>query len=86
MSARDPFAAEIAALLAPILAPAAEKADLLIEEMCARHKTCAMFEARGLAAAIKRLRVQHSPAQIRAAAKALMARLARDHDPRERVT
>lgn len=86
MSPRDPLAAEIAALLAPILAPAAEKADLLIEEMCARHKTCEAFEARGLPAAIKRLRTRHTPAQIRAAAKSLMARLAREHDPRERVT
>jgi len=86
VSARDPLAAEISALLAPILAPAAEKADLLVEEMCARHPACEAFEARGLASAVKRLRTRHTPAQIRAAAKSLMARIARDHDPRERVT
>jgi len=86
VSARDPLTAEVAALLAPILAPAAEKADLLIEEMCARHKDCAPFAARGLPAAIKRLRARYTSAQIRAAAKALMTRIAREYDPRERVT
>ncbi len=86
MAARDPFSAEIAAMLAPILAPARERAELLIEELASRHEEFSPFAPRGVADAVRRARKTLSDEEIRAGALALLARLARDFSTRETVT
>lgn len=87
MSARgaDPLLGEVKALFAPVIAPAAEKADLLIAHMVELHVEAPSFEARGLAQAVKRLRKHFSDEQISAAARSLTERLERDYCCREQV-
>lgn len=83
--ARDPLAREITQQLAPIVAPAAEKADLLIEELAKRHDGLTAFTPRGLGDAVKRLQRQLTAAEIRAGADALMARMKREYGLREDI-
>jgi hypothetical protein len=80
----DPLLGEVKALFTPVIAPAAEKADLLIAHMC-EHNGAPSFEARGLAQAVKRLRKHFSDEQISAAARSLIERLERDYCCREPV-
>lgn len=82
----DPLARELTLVLAPLLAPAREKAELLVEHMAAKHRQALVVTPRGLADAARRLRAaKFSDAQIRAAAKSLIASLANDFDPHEPV-
>ncbi len=78
---RDTLLAELTALLKPILGPASEKAELLME-----HMGLADARARGLSDGLKQLRTQFSDAEILAAAKAMMAGLAKRRSMRETVT
>ncbi|MGE3142833.1 MAG: hypothetical protein AB7L65_05895, partial [Hyphomonadaceae bacterium] len=82
----DPLTHELTRLFQPILAPAAEKGDLLVQHMGALHKNAPRFEARGLAHAVRGLRTRFSEAQIRAGAKSLLEKLARDYSARETVS
>ena len=84
--ARDPLTAEVDQALSPLLAPAAEKADLLIEETQRGRSACPEIAAKGLASAVRKLRALYGEESVRAAARDLMARIARDHDPRETVS
>ena len=84
--AGDPLAREIALALRPLLAPAREKADLLVEHMAGKHRRALDVAPRGLAEAVRRLRAaKFSDPQIRAGAKSLIASLAEQFDPREPV-
>lgn len=81
-----PLAREIARRLSPIIAPAREKADMLIEELAARHDELAAFTPKGLADAVRRLQSQLQDTHILAAADALMDRMKRDYGTRENVS
>lgn len=76
MSAADP----VEALLAPILASAAEKAALL-SAACGQPGP----EHEGLRAALRRLRGSLGEAAVLARARDLIARLAAEHGQREPV-
>ncbi len=77
---RDPLVRDLELALKPILAPAAEKAEMLVEHLSKKHRRKLGFEAKGLAEAARRCRaVQLSDEQIRAGARSLVANLARRH-------
>jgi len=79
------LARELADTMRPLLGPAHEKVDLLIEHMTLKHRRKLDFEAAGFAQAAKKLRAHFSEAQIRAGAKAVVAQLKAQHDARETV-
>ncbi len=82
---RDPLVRDLDRTLKPIMGPAREKADLLIEHLARKHRRRLAFEAQGLADAARQLRTQFSDAQISAGAKSLVAHLARLHGGGETV-
>jgi hypothetical protein len=71
----DPLIRELERTLRPIMGPSAEKAELLIAFMAKTHRRKRAGDARGIAEAARRLRLQYSDAQIRAGAQALLAHL-----------
>lgn len=81
----DPLVREIEQTLKPILAPAAEKADLLVEHIAKKHRRKLGFEPKGLADAAKQLRTKFSDDQIRAGAQSLVLHLAKLYGDRETV-
>lgn len=81
----DPLGRDLDAILKPLLAPSAEKADLLIEHMAKAHRRKLNFEPKGLADAARRLRLHFSDAQIRTGAQSLMTDLAKHYAGRETV-
>jgi hypothetical protein len=74
--------AEITALMQPILGPAQEKADLLLDACGASPEV----QAKTLGEAVRKLRRSHGDDHIRAVAQELMARIAKRHGMRETVT
>lgn len=74
--------AEITALMQPILGPAQEKAELLLDACGAPPEV----QAKTLGEALRKLRRSHSDDHIRAVAQELMARIAKRHGMRETVT
>jgi hypothetical protein len=82
----DPLVREVELALKPLLAPTAEKADLLVEHLAKKHRRKLALEPKGLADAIRGLRAQRlSDDQIRAGAKSLIAHLAKLYGDRETV-
>lgn len=81
----DPLVKDLETTLRPILGPAAEKGELLIEHMAKKHRFAAQGSPRGLADAAKRLRQHCSDAQIRAGAKSLLSEVASLYSSRESV-
>lgn len=79
------FPAAIAAQLAPILGPAAEKAEMLIDAL-AETVGPVDIRAAGLAPTIRKLAARYGEDAVAAAADALMARLKAWGSTRERVT
>ena len=76
----DPLVAMLEATLKPVLAPAAEKAQMLVEHLAKKHRRKFAFEPKGLADAVRRLRLaKFSDAQIRAGGESLVAQLIRLH-------
>jgi hypothetical protein len=76
----DPLVRDLALTLKPLLAPAAEKADMLVEHLGKTQQLMFAFEPKGLADAVRRLRAAKlSDAQISEGAKSLMAHLAALH-------
>jgi hypothetical protein len=76
----DPLVRDLELALKPVLASAAEKADMLVEHLAKKHRRKLAFEAKGLADAARRLRAAKlSDEQIRAGAVALVAQLAKLH-------
>jgi hypothetical protein len=81
----DPLVRELEQTLKPILGPAAEKADMLVEHIAKKHRRKLGIEPKGLADAAKQLRTKFSDDQIRAGAKSLIVHLGKLYDDRETV-
>ena len=81
----DPLVRELEQTLKPILGPAQEKADLLIEHIAKKHRRKLGFEPKGLADAARKLRTRFSDDQITAGAKSLVTHLAKLYGDRETV-
>lgn len=82
---RDPLARDLEAMLRPILGPASEKASLLVEHLAKTHSRTLAFEPRGVADAVRRLRLGFTDAQIRAGGESLMAEMTALYSARETV-
>lgn len=81
----DPLVRELEQTLKPIMGPAQEKADLLIEHIAKKHRRKLAFQPKGLADAARQLRTKFSDPQISAGAKSLVAHLAKLYGDRETV-
>lgn len=81
----DPLVRDLAQILRPILGPAHEKADLLIEHMARKHRRKLAYEPSGLGQAARQLRAHFKDDQIRAGAQGLVAHLEKLHSSRETV-
>lgn len=82
----DPLVRDLEQTLKPILGPAAEKADLLVEHLAKKHRRKFAVAPKGLADAARQLRARNlSDEQIRAGAKGLVAHLAKLHGGQETV-
>ena len=81
----DPLVRALDRTLKPIMGPAAEKAEMLIEFMAKKHRRKLSGEPKGLADAAKRLRVHFTDAQIEAGAKALLRNLKKLYGDQETV-
>jgi hypothetical protein len=82
----DPLVSELQQALKPLLAPAAEKADMLVEHLAKKHRRKLAVAPKGLADAAKQLRAKKfTDDQIRAGAKSLVANLAKLYGDRETV-
>ncbi len=81
----DPLVRELEQTLKPIMGPAQEKADLLIEHIAKKHRRKLSFEPKGLADAARQLRTKFSDDQISAGAKSLVNHLAKLYGDRETV-
>lgn len=81
----DPLARELETSLKPIMGPASEKADMLVEHLAKKHRKKLAFEPKGLADAARLLRTRFTDDQIRAGAKSLLAHLAKLYGDRETV-
>jgi len=81
----DPLVRDLEQTLKPILGPAAEKADMLVEHIAKKHRRKLGIAPKGIADAAKQLRSKFSDDQIRAGAKSLVAHLAKLYGDRETV-
>lgn len=81
----DPLVRELEKTLKPIIAPAREKADLLVEHIAKKHRKKLALAPKGLADAARQLRTKFSDDQINAGAKSLMAHLKKLYGDRETV-
>ena len=81
----DPLVRELEQTLRPILGPAAEKAELLIEFMAKKHRRKLPSETKGFADAAQRLRVHFTDMQIQAGAKGLLGSLKKLYGDQETV-
>jgi hypothetical protein len=82
---RDPLVRDLERTLKPIMAPAREKAELLIEHLARKHRRKLSLEPKGLADAARQLRVRFSDAEIETAARSLLSQLTRRHGRRDTV-
>ncbi|OQW62024.1 MAG: hypothetical protein A4S17_08255 [Proteobacteria bacterium HN_bin10] len=73
----DPLVRELEQTLKPIMGPAQEKADLLVEHIGKKHKRKLAFQPRGLADATRQLRTKFTDAQISAGARSLVTHLSK---------
>ena len=82
----DPLVRDLEQTLKPILGPASEKADLLVEHLAKKHRRKLGITPKGLADAARQLRAKNlSDDQIRAGAKGLVAHLAKLYGGQETV-
>ncbi|MBC7769443.1 MAG: hypothetical protein H7124_11710 [Phycisphaerales bacterium] len=81
----DALVRELEQTLKPIMGPAQEKADLLIEHIAKRHRRKLSFQPKGLADAARQLRTKFSDDEISAGAKGLIGQLAKLYGGRETV-
>lgn len=81
----DPLVRDLEKTLKPIIAPAHEKADLLVEHIAKKHRKKLTFAPKGLADAARQLRAKFSDDQINAGAQSLMAHLTKLYGDRETV-
>ena len=76
----DPLVRDLEQTLRPLLGPAAEKADLLVEHLAKKHRRKLDIEAKGLADAARQLRAKKlGDEEIRAGARSLVTQLAKLH-------
>ena len=85
MSGASESTARIVAMLAPILAPAHEKAEMLIDELAGSVGDVRVKPA-GLAPTIRKLVAAHGEEKVIAAGEALMARMKAWGSTRESVS
>jgi light-regulated signal transduction histidine kinase (bacteriophytochrome) len=81
----DPLLRELEQILKPVIAPASEKADMLVEHLAKKHRKTLTLTPKGMADAVRQLRAKFTDAQISAGAKSLMANLAKLYGDRETV-
>lgn len=81
----DPLVRELEQTLRPIMGPAQEKADLLIEHIAKKHRRKLGFQPKGLADAARQLRTKFSDDQISAGAKSLVSHLTKLYGDSESV-
>lgn len=81
----DPLVRELETTLKPIMGPAQEKADMLIEHIAKKHRRKLAMAPKGLADAARQLRAKFTDDQIRAGAQSLMTHLAKLYGDRETV-
>lgn len=81
----DPLLRALDLALKPVMAPAAEKADMLIDHIAKKRRRKLDIEAKGLADAARQLRKRFTDAEIEADAKSLAAHLAKLYGGREGV-
>lgn len=83
--ARDPLLRDVEAALKPVMGPAIEKAEMLVEHLAKKHRRRFDFDTTGLADAIRRLRATLSDDDIRDGARSLAETLAQLYGDRETV-
>lgn len=81
----DPLARDLERILKPIMGPASEKAELLVEHIAKSRRRKLAIEPRGLADAARQLRAKFSDDEIRESARGLVTHLASLHGDRETV-
>jgi hypothetical protein len=81
----DPLVRELTQTLRPIMGPAHEKADLLVEHIAKKHRKKLKLSPKGLADATRQLRAKFSDDQISDGAKSLVSHLAKLYGDRETV-
>lgn len=83
--APDTLSRDLSKAFAPLVAPAAEKAELLVEHLAKKHRRKLKLAPKGLADAARSLRAHFTDAQIKAGAEGLIKDLAKQYDARETV-
>lgn len=73
----DPLVRELEQTLKPIIGPAREKADLLVEHIGKKYRRKLAYQPKGLADAARQLRSKFSDDQISAGAKSLIVQLSK---------
>jgi hypothetical protein len=82
----DPLVRDLEQTLKPVIAPASEKADLLVEHLAKKHRRRFAIAPKGLADAARQLRAKNlTDEQIRAGAKGLITHLAKLYGGQETV-
>ncbi len=82
----DVLTQQLQTTLKPVLAPASEKAELLVEHLAKKHRRKLDIAPKGLADAARQLRAaRFTDKQIAAGAEGLLARLAELYGARETV-
>lgn len=84
-AATDTLPRDLSKTFAPLVAPAAEKAELLVEHLVKKHRRKLKLAPKGLADAARALRLHFTDAQIRAGAESLIKDLTKQYDARETV-
>lgn len=84
--AADALVRDLQRILKPLMAPASEKAEMLVEHIATRRGCEFDFHPRGLADAVRRLRGNVTDDEIRNAATELVTQLSDLYDGRETVT
>jgi hypothetical protein len=72
-------------ILKPLMAPASEKAEMLVEHIATRRSCQFDFNPKGLADAVRRLRGNVTDDEIRDAATEMVTQLSGLYDGRETV-
>ncbi|MEZ5996241.1 MAG: hypothetical protein R3C25_10855 [Hyphomonadaceae bacterium] len=83
--APDRLLRDVQRALRPVMAPAREKAEMLVDHMAKGRRRKTSTAPKGLSDALRQLRAAHSEAQIAAGAHSLAARLAQRYGDRDSV-
>lgn len=81
----DTLSRDLSRTFASLVAPASEKAEMLVEHLAKKHRRKLKIAPKGLADAARALRPHFTDVQIRAGAEALLRDLAQQYDARETV-